>query len=269
MKKGNFEQTDFLDTLRYLNSKNINNSKELKDNFFDSLMVNVENIPEHIRGLAESWIKNKKKEYDGIARDWLLNNVYCTQASIQLTDGMIEDRIDSLYLDDREGHYTLMYIASVKGEKELVETHPEGFDYFKQQILLGLITRYANNIGTRAEDRIRLAKLVNMYIEQQIETQYAIEHKEQLESYIDDEFIEEIKKAKNGILGIDKILSILTSLLRRKTTTYRQITIEDEIEEVKRRLSDCTSQEEKYKLHKILEELYMESDYRYGYARKR
>lgn len=69
MKKGNFEQTDFLDTLRYLNSKNINESKELKDNFFDSLMQNKENFPIHIKKLAQSWIEHHKRQSDSIARN--------------------------------------------------------------------------------------------------------------------------------------------------------------------------------------------------------
>ena len=63
------EQNDYLDTLRYLNGKNINESKELKDYFFSSLITNEENLPIHIKELAQSWTIQIVKGCNGPARD--------------------------------------------------------------------------------------------------------------------------------------------------------------------------------------------------------
>ena len=268
MKKGNFEQTDLLDTLRYLNSKNINESKELKDNFFDSLIQNYENLPHHIKELSKAWIEGFKKQYSGLARNWLLSNTYVFQIAYQLRDTMIEDQIDCLYLDERKAHYTLTYLASIEGEKELVEKHPLGFESFKQYFLLGLITRYANYAINRNEHTERFNKLVNIYVEQQLQRQFNIETQKQLDSYIDEEFLEETKESLKTCLNINEMDSILNNLVGRKSVPYKNESIEQLIKKYKKQISRCTTQEEKNKIYKILNELYSETDYEYSESKQ-
>ena len=264
MDKINYNQFDYLDTLRYLNSKNINDSKELKDKFFDLLMVNADKFPEHIKGLTITWREGFEKEYAGEMQNWLINNLYTFQIAYQLRDTMIEDQIDCLYLDERNAHHTLTYLASIEGEKELVEKHPLGFESFKQYFLLGLITRYANYAINRNEHIERFNKLVNMYVEQQLQRQFNIETQKQLDSYIDEEFLEETKESLKTCLNINEMDSILHNLVGRKSVPYKSKSIEQLIKEYKKQLSRCTTQEEKNKIYKILNELYSETYYEYS-----
>ncbi len=264
MKKGNFEQTDFLDTLRYLNSKNINESKELKDNFFDSLIQNYENLPHHIKELSKAWIEGFKKQYSGLARNWLLSNTYVFQIAYQLTDMMIKDEYDCLYLDERNAHHTLTYLASIQGEKELVEEEPLVFESFKQYFLLGLITRYARYALTRNEYKNRFEKLVNIYVEQQLQRKYNVEPQEQLTQYIDEEFISETKEIIKTGLNTHTMEIVLLHLFERKALPYKRKTAEELIEEYKNKLSECDDFEERRKLFNILEELYEKAYMYYG-----
>lgn len=268
MKKGNFEQTDLLDTLRYLNSKNINESKEFKDNFFDSLIQNYENLPHHIKELSKAWIEGFKKQYSGLARNWLLSNTYVFQIAYQLTDMMIKDEYDCLYLDERNAHHTLTYLASIQGEKELVEEEPLVFESFKQYFLLGLITRYARYALTRNEYKNRFEKLVNIYVEQQLQRKYKAEPQEQLTSYIDEEFISEAKEELKTGININKMDIILSHLVERKALPYKRKTTEELIEEYKKKLKKCNTPEEKNAIYKILNELYRDSYYEYYETRR-
>lgn len=268
MKKGNFEQTDLLDTLRYLNSKNINESKELKNDFFDSLIQNHENLPTHIKELAAAWRKEFGKQYDGEAKNWLLSNLYASQIAYQLKDIMIEDKISYLYLDEKEGHYTLTYLASIEGEKEIVEELPQSFELFKQYFLLGLITRYAHYALNRNEHLDRFNKLVNIYVEQQLQRQFNIETPKELDSYIDDEFLKEIQEAQKTCLNLNKMDSILMNLIKRKYELYKSKSIEQLIEEYKTKLKKCNTPEEKNAIYKILNELYRDSYYEYYETRR-
>ena len=268
MKKGNFEQTDLLDTLRYLNSKNINESKELKDNFFDSLIQNYENLPHHIKELSKAWIEGFKKQYSGLARNWLLSNTYVFQIAYQLTDMMIKDEYDCLYLDERNAHYTLTYLASIQGEKELVEEEPLVFESFKQYFLLGLITRYARYALTRNEYKNRFEKLVNIYVEQQLQRKYNVEPQEQLTQYIDEEFISETKEIIKTGLNTHTMEIVLLHLFERKALPYKRKTTEELIEEYKKKLKKCNTPEEKNEIYKILNELYRDSYYEYYETRR-
>ena len=250
------EQNDYLDTLRYLNGKNINESKELKDYFFSSLITNEENLPIHIKELAQSWTNQIVKGCNGPARDYLAGYIYSEEVSKQLTDAMIEDRTGALYLNEREGKYTLTYLGAMKGIEKLVERYPSIFDTFKNHFLIGLITRYANTIGRINENRERLSKLVNIYIESQLQNKYDIEIEEETPQYIDEEFISELKEASKDILNINKIQILLNNLLIRKSKKYAGKKMSQILEELKNEYINATTQEEKIKIMKKIDELY-------------
>ena len=269
MKKENIEKKDLLDTLRYLNGENINESKELKDNFFDLLIQNQENLPPHIKGLAQAWVNGYKKQYEGLAGNWLLNNLYVFQIARQLSDTMIKDEIDSLYLDERTAQHTLTYLASIQGQKELVEEEPQTFDTFKHYFLLGLITRYANYGLLKSENKNRFEKLVNIYVEQQLQRRYNIEEQEHLISYIDDEFMKETIQSLKLSLDINKMESILYNLVQRNSPLFQRKTNEELFEEYRKKLSECTDFEEKKKIYEILDNILKESQYYFSeYERK-
>ena len=43
---------DYLDILRYLNAKNINDSQKIKDEFFEMITTNYEFLPKYIKELS-------------------------------------------------------------------------------------------------------------------------------------------------------------------------------------------------------------------------
>lgn len=252
----NFKQNDYLDTLRVLNSGNINQSIEFKNYFFDSLISNEEFLPEHVKELSISWKDAMKKQSNGEFKNYILNNIYVFQIARQLTDMMIEDKIDSLYLNSKNAHHILTYLGSIQGEKELVEIHPQGFDVFKQYFLLGLITRYSSYVVRTGEYESRFYKLVNIYIEQQLVKRFGIEQQEELNSYVDEKFINDVKKANEEFIDINKIDSILMNLLKRKSSVYRKKSLDELIEECKQKLFNANTKEEKDNFLNRLKELY-------------
>lgn len=177
---------------------------------------------------------------------------------------MIKDEFDCLYLDERDAHHTLTYLASIQGEKELVEEEPLVFESFKQYFLLGLITRYAPYALTRNEYKNRFEKLVNIYVEQQLQRNYNVEPQEQLTQYIDEDFISEAKEIIKTGLNTHSMEIVLLHLFERKALPYKRKTTEELIEEYKNKLSECTDFNEKVKIYNILEELYEKAYTYYG-----
>lgn len=57
------EDRDFLDILRFLNKENVNQYPELRDNFFKSLIVFSNNVPEYLEKLSDSYFRGFEKEY--------------------------------------------------------------------------------------------------------------------------------------------------------------------------------------------------------------
>ena len=56
-------QGDFLDVLRFLNKENVNETSELRDKFFQSLMVCADNSPEYLDRLSDTYFIEFEKEY--------------------------------------------------------------------------------------------------------------------------------------------------------------------------------------------------------------
>ena len=56
------EDRDFLDILRFLNKENINQSPELRDSFFKSLMVCANDAPEYLGSLSDAYFRGFEKQ---------------------------------------------------------------------------------------------------------------------------------------------------------------------------------------------------------------
>lgn len=83
-----------------------------------------------------------------------------------------------------------------KGMKKIIEQAPQHFDFFKQNLLTGLITRYCKEIIRSEESKEKLNKVVVIYAEH-------IRHLDtfkNIDVIIDQEFINELKKYLKLIL---------------------------------------------------------------------
>lgn len=208
-------ENDFLNILRLLNKENINQSSSLRDSFFKSLMVCDNNILEYFNNLTDIYYKGFEKQYKGnIAKNFILSTLFGNEIKNQLTDNLIKDKITCLYIDNCNASYVLTYVGSIKGMRKLIETSPNYFDFFKESMLNGLITRYCNNFVSGKEKNIsRLNKLVVIYLEH---FGY-FEEKEENLMILDEEFFKELMNYKNkGIIKVEDSSLIVRNLINRK-----------------------------------------------------
>lgn len=209
------ENRDFLDILRFLNKENINQSPELRDSFFQSLMVFDDDVPEYLGSLSDSYFREFEKEYMGnIAKNFMLSNLFGNEIKNQLTDHLIQDDVNYLYIDGRYAAYVLTYVGSIKGMRSLVETSSDHFDFFKESFLRGLMTRYCNDFASgRNKNLARLNKLVEIYAEHIRH----LEPSEKIPKIIDDEFLYELMDCRNngGVNSRDSYRAV-HNLINRK-----------------------------------------------------
>lgn len=206
-------ERDFLDNLRILNKKNINQNTKLRDILFESLMVCADNAPSYLATLSDEYSRAFEKEYEGkVAKDFLLSSLYGNEVRRQLTDHLIQDRENCLFIEGRSSAYAVTYCGSVKGMRKLVEKAPDHFGFFKESLLRGLIVRYCNDFasGRNAE---RLNKLLAIYAEHLRN----LEPTEEIPMVIDEEFASELKaKKKYGTLDSKDSLRTVDKLIDRK-----------------------------------------------------
>jgi len=209
------DDSDFLDILRFLNKENINQFPELRDSFFQSLMVCANDTPEYLEDLSDTYFKEFEKQYsESVAKNFLLSSLFGNEIANQLTDNFIKDKGNCLYVDGRDAAYVLTYVGSIKGMRSLVETSPEHFAFFKESLLRGLMTRYCKNLsGNNDKNLVRLNKLVVIYAEH-------IRHLESLEAVpmiIDDEFLNELMGYRNnGAITSERSSQAVHNLINRK-----------------------------------------------------
>lgn len=212
----NTNENDFLDELRFLNKDNINDCVNVRDVFFDKLMVIDNNVPDYLIPLANAYATGFDKQFEGnISKDYILSNIFCTQIQNQLQDNIIEDRINNLYIDKNNGAYAVSYVGSIKGMKTLVESSNEYFDSLKKSLLIGLITRYSMELQNSNKKNIkRLNKLIAIYIEHTMNTRIS----KDIPIVIDEDFIKEIVSNKDNISVNKMRLSIIAvhNLIDRK-----------------------------------------------------
>lgn len=206
-------ENDFLDNLRKFNKRNINQNPEARENFFKSLMVCADNAPSYLANLSDGYSEAFEKEYEGnIAKEFLLSSLYGNEVRRQLTDHLIQDRENCLFIEGRSSAYAVTYCGSVKGMRKLVEKAPDHFGFFKESLLRGLIVRYCNDFasGRNAE---RLNKLLAIYAEHLRN----LEPTEEIPMVIDEEFASELKaKKKYGTLDSKDSLRTVDKLIDRK-----------------------------------------------------
>ena len=222
------KKRDFLDVLRFLNNKNVNQNPELRDNFFKSIMVCEEHVPEYLEDFSNQYAKSVEKEFE--ERTVSLAVLYGDQIRRNLTDNLIEDRGDCLYIDGRKAPSIIAYFGSVVGMKKLVEQQDNLFGILKTDLLSGLIKRYCNDFvsGKNAE---RLNKLLVIYAEQ-IKN---LEPTADIPIIIDEEFANELKgKKKCGILSSEDCLEAANNLIERKYPSKNPWEISRYEEEAKR-----------------------------------
>lgn len=207
-------EKDFLDVLRVLNKDNVNDLDEVRDKFFDSLMVCDEDCPLYLEDLSNSYSSEFAKQFEGnLAKDFLLSNVFGTQIKNQLTDNVIEDRGSCLYIDDKSAASAVTYVGSIKGMKKLVSESSVHFDFFKQQLLMGLIIRYSNNVASgREKDESRLNKLIQIYAEHI----RGMNVDGDIPMILDDIYLLRLKDSRNsGSLSGDEYLKLVNDLIDR------------------------------------------------------
>lgn len=194
------KKKDFLDILRFLNRDNINDNPDVRDNFFKSLMIYYDDVPDYLDSLSDAYyVEFDKKYVNNLARYYLIASVLSKSIESQLSDHLIEDRGNGLYISGKNAANVVMYVGSIKGIKKLIEKDSVHFDFFKQKLLMGLIIRYAKDyVSGREKDITRLNKLVSLYVE----------HVKELEidedMILDDDFLKKLKNYKNT-LGLDDI----------------------------------------------------------------
>lgn len=209
------EDRDFLDILRFLNKENVNQYPELRDNFFKSLIVFSNNVPEYLENLSDSYFRGFEKEYmTSIVKDFMLSNLFGNEIKNQLTDHLIQDRVNCLYIDGRSAAYVLTYVGSIKGMRNLIEISPDHFDFFKECLLRGLINRYCKDFARGIDkNTVRLNKLIAIYTEH-------IRHLEQSEEIpmiVDDEFLCELMDCRNhGGVNLEDSFYAVHHLINRK-----------------------------------------------------
>lgn len=194
------KKKDFLDILRFLNRDNINDNPDVRDSFFKSLMIYYDDVPDYLDSLSDAYyVEFDKKYVNNLARYYLIASVLSKSIESQLSNHLIEDRGNGLYISGKNAANVVMYVGSIKGIKKLIEKDSVHFDFFKQKLLMGLIIRYAKDyVSGREKDITRLNKLVSLYVE----------HVKELEidedMILDDDFLKKLKNYKNT-LGLDDI----------------------------------------------------------------
>lgn len=194
------KKKDFLDILRFLNRDNINDNPDVRDSFFKSLMIYYDDVPDYLDSLSDAYyVEFDKKYVNNLARYYLIASVLSKSIESQLSNHLIEDRGNGLYISGENAANVVMYVGSIKGIKRLIEKDSVHFDFFKQKLLMGLIIRYAKDyVSGREKDITRLNKLVSLYVE----------HVKELEidedMILDDDFLKKLKNYKNT-LGLDDI----------------------------------------------------------------
>ena len=210
-----FSETDFLENLRNLNCENINELPEIRDAFFNSLMVYSEQSPSYLKVLSDAYSKDMGKPYEGSpVKTFVLSKIFGNEIRNQLTDGIIEDKTSCLYTSERCAKHAVTYIGSIKGTKEIVCENATHFNFFKQSILQGLIVRYCHNYASGLNrDTTRLNQLINIYVEH-------IRRKglyDSIDTIIDEEFLNGLTSSRNnGTLSQKEIFAIINKLINRK-----------------------------------------------------
>lgn len=146
----------------------------------------------------------------------MLSNLFGNEIKNQLSDNLIEDKKNCLYIGSRSAAHALTYVGSIKGMKKLIATSSDHFNYFKQSILQGLIARYCHDIVSgKNKDSERLNKLIVIYAEH-IRN---IEPSKEISIIIDEEFINELfdyKNKNNGMLDSKDCYHTVYHLINRK-----------------------------------------------------
>ena len=181
----------FLETLRYLNKYNINNDQKLREDFFKSLMMCDENVPDYLSILSDAYHEGFSKQYEGnIAINYILSNIFGNEITNQLTDEVIEDKGYGLFISRKDAAHAVTYIGSIKGMKKLIEIEPNHFDFFKERLLMGLITRYCNDTIRNGIVSDRLNELIGIYAEHVRN----LEISKDIPVIVDKKFIDELKE---------------------------------------------------------------------------
>ena len=211
---------DFLDILRFLNRDNINDNPDVRDSFFKSLMIYYDDVPEYLDSLSDAYYVEFDKRYvNNLARYYLISSVLCKSIEAQLSDHLIEDKGNGLYISGESAANVVMYVGSIKGIKRLIEKDSVHFDFFKQKLLMGLIIRYAKDyVSGREKDITRLNKLVSIYVEHLKE----IEVDEDI--ILDDDFLKKLKNYKNsGIIDSETIEKEVNRFVSRKYSSLDEL----------------------------------------------
>lgn len=183
---------ELLEILRYLNKDNINNEPKLRDELFKKLMICDENVSDYVPTLSDAYYEEFRKQYEGnVAINYLLSEIFCKEIERQLTYDTMEVDRNYIKIPAQSSAYVVTYVGSVKGMKKIIEQAPQHFDFFKERILMGLITRYCKeDVDLLTHVSGRLSKVVGIYAEH-------IRHLDifkPIPTIIDQEFIDELKK---------------------------------------------------------------------------
>ena len=109
------EDRDFLDILRFLNRENINQSPELSDSFFQSLIVFADNVPASYGKLTDKYFRLLEEEYMGnIAKNFILSTLFAKEIRKQLTKHFVQDKVNCLYIDNRDAANVISYVGCIK-----------------------------------------------------------------------------------------------------------------------------------------------------------
>lgn len=210
---------EFLEILRYLNKDNINNEPKLRDEFFERLMVCDENVSDYVSVLSDAYHEGFRKQYiDSIAINYLLSEIFCNEIERQLSDNMMEVDKNSIRIPAKSSAYAVTYVGSVKGMKKIIELAPQHFDFFKQTLLMGLITRYCKDITRSESNKEKLNEVVGIYVEH-------IKHldtSKNIPVIIDQEFIDDLKKmtyinSKECIKAVHKLINRAFPIKKEKS----------------------------------------------------
>ena len=197
-----------LETLRYLNKENINNNPKLRDEFFKSLIVCDDNAPDYLHILSDIYYEEFRKQFkESELLNYHLSDIFCKEIKKQLTDNTMNVEKNEISIKAKNSAYAVTYVGSVKGMKKIIEQEPQHFDFFKENLLMGLITRYCNEIIKSVKNKEKLNEVVSIYAEH---TRHLSSSKN-IDMIIDQEFIDELKKTpyvdtKSCWLAIHRLL---------------------------------------------------------------
>ena len=201
---------DFLDTLRYLNKDNINEKEDVREQFFASLMQYDQDFPSYIDDISKTYQNEAEERFkNSNNKDVSLTNIFSKRIRRNLTSESIEDKVDCLLLDSDITSDVISYIGSIKGMEDIIKRRPESFDTFKQNILLGLITRYSKRmIETTNKYPSRLKQLIEIHNICSEQTDLTSD----LSDYIDSEYGEEL----NNVSRLNKLINIYVEHTTKK-----------------------------------------------------